>query len=233
VLLDFIYGVEQGNGPPEDTSELGCQIFEYITRSSLCDGLRGQTRTVAEAVDRLAGHVQRPQVLSVVGGHVREVGISDAVKQKRIGRWVALDSDAESLEEVRRSYGAQEVETLAGTVRQLLAGKLELMDFDFVYSTRLYGYLEQSTGQRLTARLFQMLRPEGQLLVTNFAPDIRERGYMESFMDWQLTYRSPAEMLDLAAGIDPTQVSEARLLTEDHQSAEDRENVVLLRITKK
>jgi extracellular factor (EF) 3-hydroxypalmitic acid methyl ester biosynthesis protein len=35
-----------------------------------------------------------------------------------------------------------------------------------------------------------MLNAGGTLLVANFLPGIRDRGYMESFMNWHLIYRT-------------------------------------------
>jgi hypothetical protein len=98
------------------------------------------------------------------------------------------------------------VETVAGTVRQLLARKSKLGKFDFIYSTGLYDYLQQPLGRRLTMRLFNMLKCGGKLLIGNFCTGIRERGYMETYMDWPLVFRSHFQMLDLAATIEPTKI---------------------------
>ena len=125
------------------------------------------------------------------------------------------------------------VETLAGTIRQLVAGKLQPGEFDLIYSTGLYGYLEQPIGQRVTTRLFDMLRPGGQLLIASFLTGLPECGYMESFMDWQLIYRSRDETLGLAAALDETLVDDIRLLTGSDQSSNDRGSIVLLQVTKR
>ena len=79
----------------------------------------------------------------------------------------------------------------------------------------------------LAERLFEMLRPGGQLLIANFLPGITARGYMESFMDWHLIYRSQPEMLDLAMSVDQALVWDIRLL------AEDLQHIVFLQVTKK
>jgi SAM-dependent methyltransferase len=217
-LLEFIYGVEDGKGPPLDTTKLGQEIFQYTTGTAICDALRARARTVADAIDRLADESNRPEILSLAAGHLREAHLSDALQQGRLGRWLALDTDAETLAEVRELFAGNNVDTLAGTVRQILTGKLEPGQFDFIYSTGLYGYLDESIARRLTSCLFEMLRPGGKLMVANFSPEIRERGYMESFMDWHLTCRARREIRDLAADIDETQTSEIRLLADDNPS---------------
>jgi hypothetical protein len=225
-LLDFIYEVDEGKGPPDDTSPLGRQIFQTTINSDLCKGVRSGARRVAEIVDRLAQEVDRPEVLALAAGHLREAYLCAALKQDRIDRWLALDSDTDTLTEVRRRYSARGVKTAAGTVRQIIAGKLSLGEFHFVYSTNLFNYLPQSLGKRLVAELFDRLRPGGQLLIGNFLTGMRGRGYLESFLDWHLIYRSLPDMLDLAMAIDQTRIREIRL------QAEDLQNIVFLHVSK-
>ena len=101
VLLDLIYGVEDGNGPPNGTSDLGREIFEYTAHTDICNGLRARAHTVAEAVDHLAADSGDFNVLSLAAGHLREAHLSQAMKEGQIGRWLAIDSDAETLAAVR------------------------------------------------------------------------------------------------------------------------------------
>jgi hypothetical protein len=226
-LLDFIYGVDEGKDAPPGTSELGRQVFACTTRTPACEGVRCRARWIAERVDRVAMEFSKPDLLSVASGHLREAGLSGALRQRRLGRWVAFDADIDSLQEAHRSYGIYGVETVGGTVRQMLSGKKDLGQFDFIYSTGLYDYLRQSTAKRLTTRLFNMLRPQGHLVVANFLTGIEGRGYMESLMDWNLIYRNHSEMLDMAMALDQTRVRDI------HLTVEDAYNVVFLHVTKR
>ena len=213
-LLDFIYSVEDGRGPPAGTTPLGRLLFSVTTNSHVCQAVRARRRIVADAIEQLAAGDARPSILSVASSHLREADLCNALPQHRIGRWVALDSDTDSLQEVDQCYGQHGIETLAGTVRQLLGGHLELGTFDLIYSVALYDYLQHAIAKRLIERLFTMLRPGGRLLVANLSPEVSERGYMESYMNWHLIYRTHAEMLDLAANLDPEEIEDIRLLTE-------------------
>jgi 2-polyprenyl-3-methyl-5-hydroxy-6-metoxy-1,4-benzoquinol methylase len=232
-LLDYIYGADEiyevsdTNRIPADTSPLGRAIFATTTRTPTCEGVRTRARLVAEMVDRLVLEKPGANILSIASGHLREANLTGALKRRRVGRWVAFDADSDSLREVQACYASYGVEAVAGTVRQLLRRKLELGTFDFIYSTGLYDYLQQPLGQRLTERLFEMLRPGGQLLIANFLVGIAGRGYMESFMDWKLIYRSHPQMLDLAMSIDRSRIHDIRLKTEESQ------HIVFLLVTKK
>ena len=49
----------------------------------------------------------------------------------------------------------------------------------------------------LTARLFELTKLGGTLLIPNFAPSCPDRGYMESCMAWDLIYRDEYDMTRL------------------------------------
>jgi extracellular factor (EF) 3-hydroxypalmitic acid methyl ester biosynthesis protein len=224
-LLDYIYGEEEG-WPAPKTSEMGRKIFASTSRSSACEAVRARRGFIADLVDRIVDDVPRPHILSIAAGHLREAHLCSAVKRRKFGRYVALDSDRESLAEVQRSYGRFGVESVTASVRQLLTHRVDLGAFDFVYSTGLFDYLPLAAAQRLTSEMFQMLRPRGQLLVANFLPGILDVGYMESFMDWKLIYRDRSDMIQLADDIPQEQIRDIRVVAEDNQ------NIIFLLVTK-
>ena len=225
-LIDFIYGREE-RLPPDGVTELGRMIFDYTTRAPAASGVRARRQVVGELVDQLAERVRRPHILSIAAGHLREASISDAVRRGQIGRYVALDADADSLHEVDRCYSRFGVETVPASIRGLLTGKLDLGRFDLVYATGLFDYLQQTTGRRLTSRMFDMLRPGGQVVVANFLPGIRDVGYMESYMAWKLIYRARDEMLDLTTGIAQAEIRDVQIFAEENQ------NIIFLLLTKR
>jgi extracellular factor (EF) 3-hydroxypalmitic acid methyl ester biosynthesis protein len=227
VLIDFIYGREEHWPLPEGTTDLGREIFDYTTSNPAPEGVRERRDFIANLLDRLVEEHDRPHVLSIAAGHLREVMLSSAVRRRKFGRFLALDSDTESLEEVDRSYSRYGVEVMAATIRLLLSNKTGLGEFDLVYSTGLFDYLQQTTAQRLTSVMFDMLRPRGQLLVANFLPGIADIGYMESFMDWKLIYRTRHEMLEVSANIPQAEIRDIRIFTEENQ------NIIFLQITKR
>jgi hypothetical protein len=74
--------------------------------------------------------------------------------------------------------------------------------------------------------MFEMLRPGGSLVVANFLPGVRDIGYMETFMGWDLIYRSRHEMLDLTMDIPEAEIKSATLLSEECR------NIVFLQLTR-
>jgi SAM-dependent methyltransferase len=226
-LLDYIYGVDEGWAAPAGTSAVGQRIFAHHTAHGPSPkAVRVRRRVLARLVDETSAAVSRPRILSVAAGHLREAGLSAAIRQGRTGEYVALDQDGKSLETVERLYGRFGVVTVAAGIRRLLMGRLALGRFDLIYSAGLYDYLPQTTARHLTRVLFDMLRPGGRLLVANFLPGIRDVGYMESFMDWHLVYRTTQELRDLAKPIDASQAGATDIWTEEN------DNVAFLLVTK-
>jgi len=227
IMLDYVYGREEGWPVPEGTSEIGEKIYQFTTGSSACEAVRARRGFIADLVDKISEELGKPQILSVASGHLREALLCSTIKRRRFSRYVALDADPKSLEEVTRCYGGFGVQTCNAGVRQLLTKRHDLGFFDLVYSMGLYDYLQLPAAQRLTASLFDLLRPGGRLLIANFLPGILDVGYMESYMDWKLIFRKRQDMLAIAEEIPLSSIHDIRIFAEDNQ------NIIFLQITKR
>jgi extracellular factor (EF) 3-hydroxypalmitic acid methyl ester biosynthesis protein len=195
VMLDMIYDAETIG---VRCSELGRAVFRYTAGCGRSpQAVRHRRSLIAQIVDRLSSDEKRPRILSIASGHLREAEMSIAFKNRRIEEWVAIDQDEQSLAECERRFSGSVIRPLRGSVRQLLAGKLPLGHFDFVYAAGLFDYLSRPIASALLSRMFEMLGRNGTLLVANFASEFVDAGYMEAFMDWRLTYRSTREMQGL------------------------------------
>ena len=225
VMMDYIYGREEHWMPPESTP-LGRAIFNFTTGAPASEGVRARRAYIATRIDRLAEKVRHPHILAIAAGHLREASMSSAVRRRKTGRFMALDADALSAAEVAASYGRHGVETVTASFRRLLTDPAGVGEFDFVYSTGLFDYLNQRTARRLVLGMFQMLRPGGKLLVANFLPGIRDIGYMETFMDWTLVYRTRRDMVDLTMDIPEEDVKEVRIVSEECR------NIVFLELSR-
>lgn len=149
-----------------------------------------------------------------------------AVRRRRFGRFVALDADLHSLEQIDQCLGPFGVETIQMRIAKLLSARVDLGTFDVVYSLGLYDYLDQPLARRLTTRLFSMLRPGGRLILANFLPNIRDIGYMEAYMDWRLIYRTRHDMIDMTMDIPQALLQDLKL------HAEENQNIIFLEVTK-
>jgi extracellular factor (EF) 3-hydroxypalmitic acid methyl ester biosynthesis protein len=76
-------------------------------------------------------------------------------------------------------------------------------DFDFIYSTTLFDYLRPQTFTALLQLLGSRLKPQGTVLVNGFSPELWDRWLLELHLDWNFFYRTPEELLSLAAAAVP------------------------------
>jgi hypothetical protein len=179
--------------------------------------VRYRRQLIAKLIDRVAGD-GGTSVLALAAGHLREVECSRAVREGRIRNFVAFDQDQASLGVVARDYAHLGVRTVPGSVRQILAGKVDPGQFDFVYAAGLFDYLNAPVAAAFTRRMFDMTRPGGLMLIPNFLPGVKDRGYMESFMDWHLIYRNHADMAALASSLPQDAVADCRVFDDNHDA---------------
>jgi extracellular factor (EF) 3-hydroxypalmitic acid methyl ester biosynthesis protein len=68
---------------------------------------------------------------------------------------------------------------------------------EFIYCAGLFDYLADHTCLQLTEILYEMLAPGGLLVTTNVEPSNPLRNGMEHLLDWNLIYRTGAQMRKL------------------------------------
>ena len=205
-LLDLIYREPAGYDGP--LSPIGTRLYEWAGAQPACRSVVERREILAALIDRVAAERPNPRILSVACGHLREAQRSDAVSAGAIEEFVALDQDAESIALVSREQRHRRVTPVRASIRRLLVAPAAYGTFDLAYAAGLYDYLDAPLARRLTASLFAALRPGGRLLVANFAPELRDIGYMEAIMDWTLIYRDERAVAAFAADIPPADVAE-------------------------
>jgi SAM-dependent methyltransferase len=223
VLMDLIYGTAPAG---RELSPLGGRLYGYEFDSPCFQSVRTRRAFLAREIDDVAAERPGARVLSVACGHLREVEWSRAVREGSVSV-TALDQDRESLDLIERQYGDYGINTIQGTVGDVLRRSLPLRDLDLVYAAGLYDYLDRDLARALTSALFRLLGPGGRLLVANFTPDTRDAAFMETFMDWRLVYRDDQEMQDLAAALPAPEIADAE------QFADDNGHITYLRLVRR
>ena len=215
VLLDLIYRFHE----PRDLTPIGAAVYDYATQARPAAlAVQNRRRVIARTLDQVAASTEAPRrVLSVACGHFREGLISRAVADGAFEEVVALDADERSLSVVSRTFPTENVRVVHQSVRRLLA-RMDLGEFDFASSAGLYDYLEDRVAQRLTAELFAMLRPGGKLLICNFVPQIYDAGFMETYMGWELIFRTETELMGCARDVPPAEIASFRAWTDAHDA---------------
>lgn len=215
-LLDLIYGVGDDLKTPHPATIAG-QVNFFVVHSSACRAVRRRREIVAGEISKaIAAAPDGTSILSVACGHLREVELLDIGARQGVNILHALDQDGESLAEVSSRYGSLlPVSPVNKTVRSILLRHVKFSNLDFIYSAGLFDYLVAPVGMRLIERLFEMLKPGGRLLIANFTPALEDIGYMETFMDWRLIYRTTDEVRALFGGLPQEDVASLEAFTDE------------------
>jgi len=208
LLLDWIYGDNRINNAPIANTK-SAELYRITTSCPAATAVRWRKQHLANLIDDSAMRKRNARVLSIACGHLREADESIALNNGLIHELVALDQDGESLHEVDRQYAAKgmPVVTTLAPIRDVIAGRLKLENFDLIYSAGLYDYLEDSLARKLCTTLFDALSPGGRLVLTNFLHGTRDIAYMEAMMDWFLIFRTQSEIVAFADDIPADQIA--------------------------
>ena len=217
-IMNQVYAWQREGGSLFDQllHRLGLEVAECIaTRSVMV------RQAVAELCLRRGERIAH--VANIGCGPAREV--VDYLQMRALPcpiHFTLLDQDHAALtqayqqtySEVIRHKGRAGVTLLHTSFSQLLkAGELfgALPPQDLIYSVGLVDYLAPKRAKALMASLYDRLAPNGTLIVANmFATNTGNLWPMEFLCDWPIIYRSEADMLDLAAGLNPTRTGMER-----------------------
>ena len=196
VMMDYVYSGVAAAG----TTKLGKAVFADTTRGSMGLSVLFRRHLLTACINDVASSCTDFKILSVASGHCREIegSLLGNPLLAKAGQLVAFDQDEESCNTIKRDYGDYPVDVACASVRKLLVGgDASLGKFDLIYSAGLFDYLTSPVAEKLVVAMTAMLKPGGKLLVGNFAPSSRGRGYMELFLDWKLIYRDAAQLCKL------------------------------------
>ncbi len=213
VLMDMLY-FPDCRGNHEEITALGAKMLQWVISSPAGRAVRQRRRYAAELIDRTAERKNRPSILAVAAGHLREAELSEALLCGRVARFLALDQDELSLQEMGHCYGVLGIESVKSSIRPFITGRSRFGTFDLIYSIGLYDYLDNLTALKVTERLFRALNPGGQLMIANFLPGIYEVGYIEVFMEWSLIFRSLKEIRQIALTVPRDEIASQELFAD-------------------
>jgi extracellular factor (EF) 3-hydroxypalmitic acid methyl ester biosynthesis protein len=205
-------------------SLFGKILHKYSMTQPAAQAVRNRRVEVAEMIHRYAESATPPEgeklkVLSVACGpafEVREI-VRTAADCARM-HFSLFDQDQQALleaaglvNEIEKSLHAEiSVDFIKESVRTMLVTRA-LQDrwgqFNFIYSMGLFDYLTAPVAAAVMKKLYQLLKPGGEMVIGNFVAGNPSRYFMEYWHDWKIIYRSEEDFRAIAAGLEDAEVT--------------------------
>ncbi len=176
---------------------------------------RAQVAGLVHAAIRAKGRARRKiRILSVACGPALELNeILDSAENCRRIEITLFDQDSIALMEAAQVVMAVEnrfhvrvkATYLRDSVRTVLFSpqlKEKWGQFHFIYSMGLFDYFTPPVARATLSKLYQLLKPGGEMVIGNFHVSNPSRIFMEYWLDWTIFYRTEDKFMDLANGLD-------------------------------
>ena len=195
-------------------STFGKIMHKYSVEQEAAQAVRNRRREVAGMLHRYIGECDVPpkeklRVLSVACGPAFEVRdiLRTAADCSRI-HFSLFDQDQQALleaaglvSEIEQSLQAEvSADFIRESVRTMLVARAlqeRWGQFHFIYSMGLFDYLTAPVATAVIRKLYQLLKPDGEMVIGNFFIRNPSRTYMEYWHDWRIIHRTEDDFLRL------------------------------------
>ena len=149
--------------------------------------------------------VGRLRIMSVASGPAAEIQkLMEVLNQEDLDRLevVLLDQDESSLKhaqrqvrQIGRKLGKKfDVTLFHQSIKLIISNGLEVDAFDLIYSAGLFDYFSDAVAHMAGKVLFNSVKKGGRLIIGNFDISTPNRFGMSLVFDWNLIYRSRADL---------------------------------------
>ena len=189
-----------------------------------CQSVRERVKLVARNLNNFENRYseqseERLKVLSVGCGPAREIKeVFKTSEDCRKYQLFLLDQDPKALEAAAEEISSVEHNTGSKVCAEYLECSVRTMlfsrrlrekwgSFNFIYSLGLFDYLAERVAKAVLQRIYDLLKPGGELLIGNFHVANPAKWYMAYWADWSLIYRTEEEVLELFENDGSSEVS--------------------------
>jgi len=162
-------------------------------------------QTLENEVERHAKRCKKVRILNLGCGPAGEVQrfLRDS-NQCEEAEFTLLDFNdetlaytQETLDKVKTAHGRNtSIQFIQRSVHQILKQRTHTVSdasYDLIYCAGLFDYLSDRVCKRLVKTFYELLSPDGLVVVTNVDPSNPDRSSMEYISDWFLNYRNKAD----------------------------------------
>lgn len=164
---------------------------------------------INDAVEKAAKEGRRARILSMASGVAYEVQrfVSKPVEGPKVD-FELVDFSNRTLHEAKKQFSAcQKIHDPNGIDVKLKHGSVvdlakqtklslseeEMARYDLVYCAGLFDYLSGRMCSNIVSYLYDLAKPGGKVIVSNYTPENALRYFMGVVLDWELIHRTPQE----------------------------------------
>ena len=215
--LDLLLGLAESQPQrlPPGTTPRGRALHSALVRDGWGRLQRVRLGQVVSAVDAAADRRVGADVLTVGAAHLREARLCRALREVRIGRWVALNEDAAATRAVQVDVGPYGVEARVMSLSALMGEPPPLGRFDLICCASALDGLGDPLARELLCTLYALLRPGGTLLLGSLRPEFTYAAFLEAFLDLWFVYRDEPRLKRLLDALPTRGVASMRLFRDE------------------
>jgi SAM-dependent methyltransferase len=187
-------------------SPVGDAVHFVTTNMGAAESIAARRNHFAKAIAKTVRRTRRARILTIESGYLRELDVVRSMIDRRDFHVFALDPDRASLREAVNANPDFNITPLEQPAAHLSRDD-GAPGYDLIYSAGLFASLPDAEAIDLLDRLASRLKPDGRLIVSNFAPENYGRGYMEGMMGWSVI---PRHELDLERLADSSKLKRSR-----------------------
>ena len=181
--------------------------YRYLGKNRLGQLVNAYTLDMSNcAANEYRVYYLKNRILSKPYKRIASIGCGSAIEIELAAKEVSLgaevhlfDQDNGALETAAaklRNLGCTPILYPGNIVRTLY--KLDADKFDLIYSSGMFDYFQDASAKKLIQKIWDLVLPDGTLIVTNANGLNPTKFWMEYVTEWYLEYKNTPGMLALA-----------------------------------
>jgi SAM-dependent methyltransferase len=189
----FVWGWDDAIEAVIEADQPGQTVNSVFLAMGVAAAMRERRAMVHAYLSAAARGGASAAVLGLGAGRSPETALAAPDGPLDIGQWIAVDPAAGEDAVVRRQKSSR-IDRRTMPLLDFLETRLGTESFDLVYMIDALDGLDDGAAATLVEKAARVIRPNGRLVLSAFAPDLAEAAYMDAVLDWRPVLRGEGEL---------------------------------------
>jgi SAM-dependent methyltransferase len=193
IVEAFVMGWDDATDSLLEAEPPGLIVNTVFLAIGLAAAMRERRAMVHAFLPGVAEGGPASAVLGLGAGRAPETAVIAPDGPLAIEHWIAVDPTANEDAILRRRHSAR-IDWRTAPLSGFLDTARGTETFDLIYVVDALDTLDDRDAAGLIERAAALLRPNGKLIVSAFAPNLPDAAYMDAALDWRPMLRGEAEI---------------------------------------